>query len=98
MLKKAYGSLKRILSRTTNMNICKAVGLRISMLLNEKNMTLYRLEQQSGILHGTMMCIMNERNKNITLRTVMQIARGFDMTFIDFLNHPIFFSEQLEID
>ena len=48
------------------MNICKAVGLRISNLLAEKNMTLYRLEQNSGILHGTMMCIMNERNKNIT--------------------------------
>jgi len=30
--------------------LCKAVGLRISNLLNEKNMTLYRLEQNSGIL------------------------------------------------
>ena len=48
------------------MNICKAVGIRISNLLNEKQMTLYRLEQKAGILHGTMMCIMNERNKNIT--------------------------------
>ena len=62
------------------MNICKAVGLRISNLLAKKKMTLYRLEQKSGILHGTMMCIMNERNKNITLKTIFQLARGFDMT------------------
>lgn len=80
------------------MNICRAVKLRINRLLAEKDMTLYRLEQKSGILHGTMMCIMRERNKNITLRTIYQIARGFDMTILDFLNDDIFFDERLEID
>ena len=80
------------------MNICRAVGLRISNLLAEKGMTLYRLEQKSGILHGTMMCIMNERNKNITMKTIFQLARGFDMTFIEFLNDKLFTSEELEID
>ena len=80
------------------MNICKAVGLRISNLLAEKKMTLYRLEQKSGILHGTMMCIINERNKNITMKTIFQLARGFDMTFLDFLNDKLFVSEELEID
>lgn len=80
------------------MNICRAVGLRISNLLIEKNMTLYRLEQNSGILHGTMMCIMNERNKNITLKTVMQIANGFGMTTIEFLNDKIFDYDKIDID
>lgn len=61
-------------------------------------MTLYRLEQKSGILHGTMMCIMNERNKNITLKTVMQLARGFEMTLLEFLDDKIFTDEKLEID
>ena len=80
------------------MNICKAVGLRISNLLAEKKMTLYQLEQKSGILHGTMMCIMNERNKNITMKTIFQLARGFDMNFLEFLNDELFLSEELEID
>ena len=80
------------------MNICKAVGLRISKLLNEKNMTLYRLEQNSGILHGTMMCIMNERNKNVTLKTIMQLARGFNVSLIEFLDDKIFTDDNLEID
>ncbi len=80
------------------MNICKAVGLRISNLLAEKNMTLYRLEQNSGILHGTMMCIMNERNKNITLKTIIQLARGFNMTLLEFLDDKLFTNEDLEID
>lgn len=80
------------------MNICKAVKNRINNLLVEKDMTLYRLEQKSGILHGTMMCIMGERNKNVTLKTIYRIARGFNMTFLEFLNDPIFFNEELEID
>lgn len=80
------------------MNVCKAVSIRINNLLKEKNMTLYRLEQNSGILHGTMMCIINERNKNITLKTIMQLARGFDMTLLQFLDDKIFTSEEIEID
>lgn len=80
------------------MNICKAVGLRISNLLLEKKMTLYRLEQKSGILHGTMMCIMNERNKNVTLKTIMQLARGFDMTLLEFLDYKLFTEENIDLD
>lgn len=80
------------------MNVCKAVEIRINNLLAEKNMTLYRLEQNSGILHGTMMCIMNNRNKNITLKTIMQIARGFDISLLEFLDDKVFESEELEID
>ena len=80
------------------MNICKAVGLRISNLLLENKMTLYRLEQKSGILHGTMMCIMNERNKNVTLKTIMQLARGFDMTLLEFLDDKLFTEENIDLD
>ncbi len=80
------------------MNICKAVALRISKLLIEKNMTLYRLEQKSNILHGTMMCIMNERNKNVTLKTVMQLAEGFDMTLLEFLDDKLFTKENINLE
>ncbi len=80
------------------MNICKAVGLRISNLLTEKQMTLYKLEQNSGILHGTMMCIINERNKNITLKTIIQIAQGFNMTLIEFLDDKLFSIDNLDIE
>lgn len=72
-----------------NMTINKAVAIRISNLLREKHMTLYRLEQNSGISHRSMACIMNERNKTVTLTTVMLIAKGFDMSYLDFLNDAI---------
>lgn len=80
------------------MTICDAVRLRVNNLLTEKNMTLYRLEQNSGILHGSMMCIMNGRNKNITLKTVMQLSSGFGISVTEFLSDPIFSSDELELE
>ena len=71
------------------MNICKAFAIRINNLLAEKQINLYKLEQLSGIPHGSMMCIMNGRNKDITMRTVCLLAQGFEMDVLDFLNDPI---------
>lgn len=45
-----------------------------------------------------MQCIMNGRNKTVTLSTVFMIARGFDMSVIEFLDDDIFRSEDLEIE
>lgn len=61
-------------------------------------MTQYRLEQESGIQHGTMNGIMSAKNRGIELNTVMMIARGFQMTVLEFLDDPIFTSEELEIE
>ena len=75
-----------------------AVAKRISMLLREKDMSQYRLEQESGIQHGSMQCIMNGRNKTVTLSTVILLARGFRMSLTEFLDDDIFHSEELEIE
>ena len=80
------------------MTVNDAVALRISKLLTEKNMSQYRLEQESGIQHGSMQCIMNGRNKTVTLSTVIMIARGFDMPLAEFLDDEIFRSEDLDIE
>ena len=61
-------------------------------------MTLYRLEQKSGIQHGTMMCIMNERNKNVTLKTIIMLANGFDMSLIEFLDSDLFNTDLLDTE
>lgn len=80
------------------MTVCQAVAKRINQLLTERKMTRYRLEQNSGIQHGTMNGIMSARNKGIELNTVMMIARGFSMTVTEFLDDPIFTAENLEIE
>ena len=80
------------------MTVNDAVAKRISVLLKEKNITQYRLEQESGIQHGSMQCIMNGRNKTVTLSTVMLLAKGFDITLLEFLDDDVFRSDKLEIE
>ena len=66
------------------MTVNDAVAKRISKLLKEKGISQYRLEQESGIQHGSMQCIMNGRNKTVTLSTILMISKGFG-------NHGVFF-------
>ena len=80
------------------MTVNDAVAKRITKLLREKGITQYRLEQDSGIQHGSMQCIMNGRNKTVTLTTVIMLARGFEMTLSEFLDDAIFASAELEIE
>ena len=80
------------------MTVSEAVAKRINRLLIERRMTQYRLEQTSGIQHGSMQCIMNGRNKTVTLSTVIMVARGFEMSLIEFLDDAVFTSEDLEVE
>lgn len=80
------------------MTVNDAVARRITKLLQEKDMSQYRLEQESGIQHGSMQCIMNGRNKTVTLSTVIMLARGFDISLTDFLDDDLFRSEDLEVE
>ena len=75
-----------------------AVARRITKLLQEKDMTQYRLELDSGIQHGSMQCIMNGRNKTVTLSTVIMLARGFNISLTEFLDDDLFRSEDLEVE
>ncbi len=80
------------------MTVNDAVAKRVLKLLQEKQMSQYRLEQESGIQHGSMQCIMNGRNKTVTLSTVMLLSKGFHMSLIEFLDDEIFCSPNLEIE
>ncbi len=80
------------------MTVNDAVAKRVSALLKEKSMSQYRLEQSSGIQHGSMQCIMNGRNKTVTLSTIMLLAKGFGISLVEFLNDDVFSSPELEIE
>ena len=81
-----------------DLTVNDAVAKRVSKLLIQKGMSQYRLEQESGIQHGSMQCIMNGRNKTVTLSTVIMLAKGFNMSLIEFLDDEIFESTDLEIE
>ncbi len=80
-----------------NNSVNRAVALRISQLLKEKNMTQYRLAMNSGITHSTLKNIIHETVKDNLLSTVILIATGFKMTVSEFLDSPLFLEENLNI-
>lgn len=80
------------------MTVNDAVRKRISALLSENGMTQYRLEQETGIQHGSMQCIMNGRNKTVTLSTLIMIAKGFGITVAEFLDDELFNPENLDLE
>jgi len=80
------------------MTVNRAVALRTSELLAKHNMTQYRLEQNSGLSHSRLGCIMREKNKTVTLSTVMLLAQGFNMSLIEFLDSPFFELDKLDIE
>ena len=80
------------------MTVNDAVAKRISKLLKEKGISQYRLEQESGIQHGSMQCIMNGRNKTVTLSTILMISKGFGISHLEFLDDDLFTSTELELE
>lgn len=80
------------------MKVSTAISLRIKELLAERKMSLYQLEKQSGVLHGTMSNIMYGRNKGVTLAVLIQISKGFGITYQEFLNSPIMAEQNLDVE
>ncbi|MBQ3046631.1 MAG: helix-turn-helix transcriptional regulator [Clostridia bacterium] len=80
------------------MTINDAVAKRTLKLLKERKMTQYRLELNSGVTHGAMDRILSGTNKTVTLTTVYKIAKGFKMSFHEFIDDEIFKSTELELD
>lgn len=80
------------------LTINDAVARRVTRLLKLNKMTQYRLEQESGIIHGAMDRILTGQNKTITLTTLYKLARGFNMSVHEFLDDEVFDPNNLEID
>ncbi|MBR1968100.1 MAG: helix-turn-helix transcriptional regulator, partial [Clostridia bacterium] len=72
------------------MTINDAVASRVVNLMRKNKITQYRLEQDSGIVHGAMDRILNGQNKTVTFTTIFKLARGFKMSVIEFLDDEVF--------
>jgi len=80
------------------MKTSHAVAERTRELLKTKKMTQYRLEQNTGIPHNTMISLMNGRNDGVNLKTVMLIILGLDVTVLEFFNSPLFDPKTLDLE
>lgn len=75
-----------------------AVAKRILKLMEEKHLSQYKIEQKSAVYRGAMSRILNFQNKSVTLATVYKLARGFDMTVLEFLDDELFADDNIEVE
>jgi len=80
------------------MKINQAIVLRITELLSAKNMTKYRLAEESGVSHSQLAFILKERNNSVDFKTVLKLAKGFGMTLQEFLACKYFEINKLDLD
>ena len=65
---------------------------RLNRLMGEKNLTQYKLSQLSGVPFPTLKSIMQRRTKGISLKTIILLSHGLDITPSEFLN-GIYYNE-----
>ena len=78
------------------MDLNRAFALRVSKLLNEKGVSKYRLEKESGLTHSALRYIFNEVNKDVKLSTVVKVCSVLDISVSEFFNDDLFKNENLE--
>ena len=71
---------------------------RLYKYMGEKNLTQYKLAQLSGIPFPTVKSILQRRTKGITLKTIIMLSFGLEITPSEFLNDSAFTSENLDLD
>ena len=77
------------------MNLNKAFALRLSKILNEKKMSKYKLEKESGLTHSALRYIFNEINSDVKFSTIVKVCEALNMSLVEFFNDPIFNLENL---
>ncbi len=80
------------------MILSEAISTKIKNILHERKMSQYKLEQISGVTHGTMNSFLNCRYKSCNLTTLVLIIRAFGMTIKEFFDDPIFESKDLIVE
>jgi len=80
------------------MKVIEAVGKRIQNLLSEKNITQYAVCKKATVDLSTIYNILNGRQKVVSFNVLLLLCEGLDITIQEFLNHPLFSKENLEID
>ena len=79
------------------MNIGEAVRLRILDLCREKDLTVNKLSNISGVTQSTVNNIVSGRNNSATISTIKKLCDGMGITIEDFFHSERFRDLEQEI-
>lgn len=79
-------------------NISEAVTIRLKELLDERGLSVYKLERRSAVSHDTLKSIMKGKTKGVNLKTLIALSDGLWITVSEFLNSELFSYDNLNMD
>ncbi len=72
------------------MLLSDAIRKRITILLKKNHMNLWKLYKKTGIPMSTLSSFMRKDRELLSLKTLLHICEGFEITLKDFFDDPIF--------
>lgn len=75
----------------------KAVALKTSKLLDNNNMSKYKLVSKSGITKSALRYMFNEVNQDVHLSTIIKICKAFNVELKDFFNEEYFKIDNFDV-
>ncbi len=79
-------------------NISEAVTIRLKELLDERGLSVYKLERRSAVSHDTLKSIMKGKTKGVNLKTLIALSDGLGITVSEFLDSELFSYDNLNMD
>lgn len=80
------------------MNLNRVFAMRLSALLNERKMSKYRLEQETGLSHSALRYIFNEINADVKFSTIVKVCQALNLPLTDFFDDKSFNLENLNAE
>ncbi len=72
------------------MTLNKAISLRLSELLSERDMSIYKLIVSSGLDRDNLYRLVKGKNTDVKLSTISAICNTLNISIIDFFNSDKF--------
>lgn len=79
------------------MKVCKAVVQRIREIADSKNISLYKLQKNSGLPEGTFLSLIYGNRNGVNLTTLLQIIQTLGISAKEFFESPLFDEDNLDI-
>lgn len=80
------------------MKVRKAVVERLREVLDKKNISLYKLQKDSGISEGTFLSLIYGDRQGVNLTTLFQLIQTLNISAKEFFDSNLFDEDNIDID
>lgn len=72
------------------MDLSDLIAIRITELMNSKNLTIYQLEELTGVYRSTISLFLNRTTRTIRIENLSYICQALNLSLSEFFADPRF--------